>query len=82
MGEKDGLKEAVDMEAVLKEAVDLNIPLEEVFENLRCAREGLTTQQAEERLEIFGHNKLEEKKVHISVAHSHTPPFFFFFPGV
>ncbi|KAJ8513018.1 hypothetical protein OPV22_003452 [Ensete ventricosum] len=63
MGEKDGLKEAVDMEAVLKEAVDLeNIPLEEVFENLRCAREGLTTQQAEERLEIFGHNKLEEKK--------------------
>ncbi|KAJ8513017.1 hypothetical protein OPV22_003451 [Ensete ventricosum] len=63
MGEKDGLKEAVDMEAVLKEAVDLeNIPLEEVFENLRCAREGLTTQQTEERLEIFGHNKLEEKK--------------------
>ncbi|XP_074590312.1 plasma membrane ATPase 1 isoform X2 [Curcuma longa] len=51
------------MEALLKEAVDLeNIPLEEVFENLRCTREGLTTQQAEERLAIFGHNKLEEKK--------------------
>ncbi|CAD5175533.1 unnamed protein product [Musa acuminata subsp. malaccensis] len=63
MGEKDGLKEAVDMDALLKEAVDLeNIPLEEVFENLRCTREGLTTQQAEERLAIFGHNKLEEKK--------------------
>ncbi|THU74069.1 hypothetical protein C4D60_Mb04t29460 [Musa balbisiana] len=63
MGEKDGLKEAVDMDALLKEAVDLeNIPLEEVFENLRCIREGLTTQQAEERLAIFGHNKLEEKK--------------------
>ncbi|CAL9757553.1 unnamed protein product [Musa acuminata subsp. burmannicoides] len=63
MGEKDGLKEAVDMDALLKEAVDLeNIPLEEVFENLRCTREGLTTHQAEERLAIFGHNKLEEKK--------------------
>lgn len=59
-----------------------NIPLEEVFENLRCTREGLTTQQAEERLAIFGHNKLEEKKVRIGVPHSQTPPFFFFFPEV
>jgi uncharacterized protein YciI len=40
-----------------------NIPLEEVFENLRCSREGLTTQQAQQRLEIFGPNKLEEKEV-------------------
>ncbi|KAF1867026.1 hypothetical protein Lal_00049453 [Lupinus albus] len=51
------------LEAVLKEAVDLeNIPIEEVFENLRCSKEGLTSQAAEERLIIFGHNKLEEKK--------------------
>lgn len=51
------------LEAVLKEAVDLeNIPLEEVFENLRCSKEGLTSQAAQERLEIFGPNKLEEKK--------------------
>ncbi|CAA6659018.1 unnamed protein product [Spirodela intermedia] len=51
------------LDAVLKETVDLeNIPLEEVFENLRCSREGLTTAAAEERLAIFGHNKLEEKK--------------------
>jgi H+-transporting ATPase len=40
-----------------------NIPIEEVLENLRCSREGLTSQAAEERLSIFGHNKLEEKKV-------------------
>lgn len=40
-----------------------NIPIEEVFENLRCSREGLTSRAAEERLVIFGHNKLEEKKV-------------------
>ncbi|KAF9667778.1 hypothetical protein SADUNF_Sadunf15G0058900 [Salix dunnii] len=51
------------LEYILKETVDLeNIPIEEVFENLRCSREGLTTQAAEERLAIFGHNKLEEKK--------------------
>ncbi|KAJ6688055.1 CALCIUM-TRANSPORTING ATPASE [Salix koriyanagi] len=51
------------LEAVLKETVDLeNIPIAEVFENLRCSREGLTTQAAAERLTIFGHNKLEEKK--------------------
>ncbi|KAJ0035054.1 hypothetical protein Pint_26524 [Pistacia integerrima] len=45
------------LEAVLKETVDL-----EVFENLRCSREGLSSEAAEERLTIFGHNRLEEKK--------------------
>lgn len=33
------------------------------MENLRCSREGLTSVAAEERLAIFGHNKLEEKRV-------------------
>ncbi|XP_068501739.1 ATPase 11, plasma membrane-type-like isoform X1 [Phaseolus vulgaris] len=51
------------MHAVLKEAVDLeNVPLEEVFQTLRCDSNGLTTKSAEERLSIFGHNKLEEKQ--------------------
>ncbi|XP_023531269.1 ATPase 11, plasma membrane-type-like [Cucurbita pepo subsp. pepo] len=51
------------LEAVLKETVDLeNIPIEEVFDNLRCGKEGLTTAAAEARLVIFGLNKLEEKK--------------------
>ncbi|PIA28001.1 hypothetical protein AQUCO_07400094v1 [Aquilegia coerulea] len=51
------------LEAVLKEAVDLeNIPIEEVFENLRCNTGGLTSEAAQERLTIFGYNKLEEKK--------------------
>ena len=40
-----------------------NIPIEEVFENLRCSREGLTSEAAQERLAIFGYNRLEEKKV-------------------
>uniref|UniRef100_A0A803ML35 Plasma membrane ATPase n=1 Tax=Chenopodium quinoa TaxID=63459 RepID=A0A803ML35_CHEQI len=51
------------MEAVLKEAVDLeNVSLEEVFQQLRCNRDGLTSEAAEERLRIFGPNKLEEKE--------------------
>ncbi|KAI6682962.1 hypothetical protein NL676_028875 [Syzygium grande] len=51
------------LEAVLKEAVDLeNIPIEEVFQSLRCNRDGLTSAAAEQRLDLFGHNKLEEKK--------------------
>ncbi|KAB2011479.1 hypothetical protein ES319_D09G023700v1 [Gossypium barbadense] len=51
------------MDAVLKEAVDLeNVPLEEVFQTLRCNRDGLTTEAAEQRLSIFGYNKLEEKQ--------------------
>ncbi|XP_071915205.1 plasma membrane ATPase 1-like isoform X1 [Coffea arabica] len=51
------------MEALKKEAVDLeNIPLEEVFENLRCTKEGLSSEDAQRRLQIFGYNKLEEKE--------------------
>jgi H+-transporting ATPase len=40
-----------------------NIPLKEVFENLRCSRGGLTSEQAQQRLQLFGPNKLEEKEV-------------------
>uniref|UniRef100_A0A803NAN1 non-specific serine/threonine protein kinase n=1 Tax=Chenopodium quinoa TaxID=63459 RepID=A0A803NAN1_CHEQI len=40
------------------------IPIEEVFESLRCLREGLTSDDATNRLQFFGHNKLEEKKVY------------------
>ncbi|KAI3518079.1 hypothetical protein L1887_06459 [Cichorium endivia] len=50
------------MEAVKLEAVDLEtIPIEEVYENLRCFKDGLSSEDAEKRLEIFGYNKLEEK---------------------
>lgn len=40
-----------------------NVPIEEVFQTLRCNSNGLTTEAAEHRLAIFGYNKLEEKKV-------------------
>ncbi|RVW84512.1 ATPase 7, plasma membrane-type [Vitis vinifera] len=50
-------------EAINKEAVDLeNIPLEEVFEHLKCTREGLSHEAFQQRLDLFGYNKLEEIK--------------------
>lgn len=56
-------EKSVALQAINKEAVDLeNIPIEEVFENLKCTREGLSYDAVQERLEVFGYNKLEEKK--------------------
>lgn len=40
-----------------------NIPLKEVFEQLKCTREGLDSSEVQKRLDLFGYNKLEEKKV-------------------
>lgn len=40
-----------------------SVPIEEVFENLRCTKVGLSGGDASKRLEIFGYNKLEEKEV-------------------
>ena len=50
------------------------IPIEEVFTQLRCTREGLTSDEGHTRLEIFGPNKLEEKK-----ANTLNKPFFILF---
>ncbi|XP_059635385.1 ATPase 8, plasma membrane-type [Cornus florida] len=51
------------MEQIKNEQVDLeNIPVEEVFEQLKCTRDGLTSDEGQQRLQIFGQNKLEEKK--------------------
>lgn len=38
------------------------MPLDQVFEELNCSKEGLTNEEGQKRLEIFGPNKLEEKK--------------------
>ncbi|XP_074329744.1 plasma membrane ATPase 1-like isoform X1 [Apium graveolens] len=48
---------------ILGDVVDLeNAPLEEVFQHLKCTRDGLTSDEVSKRLEMFGYNKLEEKK--------------------
>lgn len=48
--------------------VDLQerIPVDEVFRELNCTKEGLTNDEGQKRLEVFGPNKLEEKKVIIN----------------
>ncbi|KAL3511952.1 hypothetical protein ACH5RR_024669 [Cinchona calisaya] len=53
----------ISLEDIKKENVDLErIPVEEVFAQLNCTKEGLTSNEADHRLQIFGPNKLEEKK--------------------
>lgn len=43
--------------------------MDEVFEQLKCTREGLTEDEGKRRLEVFGPNQLEEKKAfHYSIA--------------
>ncbi|RRT40916.1 hypothetical protein B296_00038860, partial [Ensete ventricosum] len=48
------------------------IPVEEVFAQLKCSHEGLSAAEGEQRLQIFGPNKLEEK----------TPPDWQDFVGI
>ncbi|XP_062196094.1 plasma membrane ATPase-like isoform X2 [Phragmites australis] len=51
------------LEEIKNEAVDLeNIPVEEVFQSLKCTKGGLSSDEAQARITVFGPNKLEEKK--------------------
>jgi len=53
----------ISLEEIKNESVDLErIPVEEVFEQLKCTREGLSAEEGANRLQVFGPNKLEEKK--------------------
>lgn len=46
-----------------KEKVDLEtIVIEDVFQLLQCNDQGLTTEEARRRLDIFGPNKLEQEE--------------------
>ncbi|KAJ3673682.1 hypothetical protein LUZ60_005674 [Juncus effusus] len=50
-------------ESFNRDSIDLeNIPLEEVFELLKTSSRGLTSKDASNRLQLFGLNKLEEKR--------------------
>ncbi|XP_073030851.1 plasma membrane ATPase 4-like isoform X2 [Primulina eburnea] len=53
----------LNLEEIKNETVDLEkVPIEEVFEQLKCDREGLSSDEGANRIQIFGPNKLEEKK--------------------
>ncbi|KAF3338923.1 plasma membrane ATPase 4-like protein [Carex littledalei] len=52
----------ISLDDIKNETVDLEtIPVHEVFIQLKCSKEGLSVEEAESRLQIFGPNKLEEK---------------------
>ncbi|KAJ4896928.1 plasma membrane-type protein [Raphanus sativus] len=52
----------ISWEEIKNENVDLEkIPVDEVFQQLKCSREGLSSEEGRNRLQIFGANKLEEK---------------------
>ncbi|KAJ8505123.1 hypothetical protein OPV22_006009 [Ensete ventricosum] len=55
-------KPLLDPENFTRDSIDLErMPLEEVFEQLRTSQGGLSSADAELRLQLFGLNKLEEK---------------------
>lgn len=60
--------------------------MEEVFEHLKCTRDGLTSAAAQERIDAFGYNKLEEKQVPSCSANMTSHPSslsypFLFYPS-
>ncbi|KAJ4879403.1 plasma membrane-type protein [Raphanus sativus] len=56
-------KPLLDPDTFNREGIDLGLlPLEEIFEHLRTSPGGLLSGDAEERLKIFGLNRLEEKQ--------------------
>lgn len=58
-----GGDKGISLDEIKNESVDLErIPIEEVFEQLKCTRQGLTSEEGANRLQVFGPNKLEEKK--------------------
>ncbi|GAA0164841.1 primary active transporter [Lithospermum erythrorhizon] len=53
----------ISLDDVKNETTDLeNAEMDEVFQTLKCSREGLSQGEGDNRLKIFGLNKLEEKK--------------------
>ncbi|XP_058207803.1 plasma membrane ATPase 4-like [Rhododendron vialii] len=57
------MEKSMSLEGIKNETVDLEkVPIEEVFEQLKCTSEGLSSEEGANRLQIFGPNKLEEKK--------------------
>ncbi|BBN01141.1 H+-transporting ATPase [Marchantia polymorpha subsp. ruderalis] len=51
----------LSLDSIGNEANLEKCPMSEVFDKLQCAAAGLSSSDGEERLKIFGYNKLEEK---------------------
>ena len=74
----DVVKVFEEITKALKPCPQERIPVEEVFEQLKCSRAGLTSDEGASRLQVFGPNKLEEKKV-LFFTNPTTCNFFFLF---
>ncbi|KAI5595792.1 hypothetical protein BDE02_03G163200 [Populus trichocarpa] len=62
-GTATAIGNGLSLQEIINENVDLErIPVEEVFQRLQCTKDGLSTEEGQKRLEIFGPNKLEERK--------------------
>ncbi|KAJ8638028.1 hypothetical protein MRB53_012295 [Persea americana] len=48
------------------------IPIEAVFKQLKCTKEGLTSEEGANRLQIFGPNKLEDKRAWDTITGGET----------
>ena len=61
-------KEKVDLETIL---------IDDVFKLLQCDDDGLSPEEAQRRLELFGPNKLEveEQNAFLQVCHIRLPSF-------
>ncbi|XP_047307620.1 plasma membrane ATPase 4-like [Impatiens glandulifera] len=58
-----GNQKEISLESIKNEIVDLEkVSIEQVFNQLRCSREGLSSEEGVTRLQIFGPNKLQTKK--------------------
>lgn len=59
----------VALEAINKETVDLeNIPIEEVFENLRCTEKALSKDEVQKRLDSISSKRKRKAKFSSSSA--------------
>ncbi|KAJ8638179.1 hypothetical protein MRB53_012446 [Persea americana] len=56
------------LESLVGFHVQIHMPIKVLFKQLKCTKEGLTSEDAANRLQIFGPNKLEEKKVATLIA--------------
>jgi Mg2+-importing ATPase len=60
--EKHDVKNSIWMQATVRTEELLSLPIEELLADLNTSQSGLTSQEAENRLQIYGYNELAKRK--------------------
>jgi Mg2+-importing ATPase len=60
--EKHGIKNLIWTQATIGTEELLGLPIEELLANLKASQSGLTSQEVESRLQIYGYNELAKRK--------------------